>query len=168
MLSIWAGWLLDPDKPVLLVLDSDSKLEEVVTLFLLTGYTSFSGYLAGGMTAWNKAGKELSRVAQITVHEMAERSPELQIVDVRAPGEWEKGHVPGARHVFLPELRRKCGSLDKDRPVAVYCDSGYRASIGTSILKQEGFRDVSNVPGSWQAWKRAGLPIEGRVKPEDD
>ena len=48
-------------------------------------------------------------------------------------------------------------------PVAVYCDSGYRASIGTSILKQEGFRCVRNVPGSWQAWKKAKFPIEGGV-----
>ena len=53
--------------------------------------------------------------------------------------------------------------LDKEMPVAVYCDSGYRASIGTSILKQEGFRCVCNVPGSWQAWKKAGFPIEGNA-----
>ena len=49
-------------------------------------------------------------------------------------------------------------------PIAAYCDSGYRASIATSILKQEGFTDVSNVPGSWQAWKKAGLPIDGKIE----
>jgi hydroxyacylglutathione hydrolase len=85
----------------------------------------------------------------------------LQIVDVRSPGEWKKGHVPGARHIFLPELRKRIGELDPKRPTAVYCGSGYRASLATSILKPEGFGDLWNVPGSWEAWKKAKLPVEG-------
>ena len=59
MLSIWAGWLLDSDKPILLVLESDEKLDEIVRLFLRTGYTKFAGYLVGGMRAWNNAGLPL-------------------------------------------------------------------------------------------------------------
>jgi len=47
MLSIWAGWLLDPAKPILLVLESAEKLNEIVRLFLRTGYTKFAGYLVG-------------------------------------------------------------------------------------------------------------------------
>ncbi len=161
MLSIWAGWLLDPEEPILLVLDSDSKVDEVVKLFIRTGYTKFAGYLVGGMTAWDNAGFPLEEAGQMTVHEIKERGSDLQVVDVRAPGEWENGHVPGAVPMFLPELREKAARLKKTKPVAVYCDSGYRASIGTSILKQEGFRCVCNVPGSWQAWKKAKFPIEG-------
>jgi hydroxyacylglutathione hydrolase len=161
MLSIWAGWLLDPGEPILLVLDSDSQVDEVVQLFIRTGYTRFAGYLVGGMTAWDNAGFPLEEVGQMTVHEIKQAGADLQVVDVRAPGEWEKGHVPGAVHMFLPELREKAARLKKTKPVAVYCDSGYRASIGTSILKQEGFRCVCNIPGSWQAWKKAKLPIEG-------
>ncbi|MEY3897356.1 MAG: hypothetical protein RLZZ214_2877 [Verrucomicrobiota bacterium] len=160
MLSIWAGWLLDPDMPILLVLDGDDKVDEIVTLFLRTGFTNFAGYLVGGMTAWDNAGYPLESVGQVTVHEIKEPATPLQIVDVRAPGEWKEGHVPGATHLFLPELREKSAGLDKQQPVAVYCDSGYRASIATSILKQEGFTRVSNVPGSWQAWKNAKFPIQ--------
>jgi hydroxyacylglutathione hydrolase len=161
MLSIWAGWLLEPDEPILLVLNSDDEVEEVVKLFLRTGYTNFAGYLAGGMTAWNNHGLPLAEVAQMTVHELQARGAEMQIVDVRAPSEWEGGHVPGARHLFLPELREKATELDAAKPTAVYCDSGYRASIGASILKQIGFKKVINVPGSWQAWQKAELPVEG-------
>ncbi len=160
MLSIWAGWLLDPDKPILLVMDSDDKVEEIVTLFLRTGFTKFAGYLVGGMTAWDNAGFPLEAVGQVTVHEIKEPVTPLQVVDVRAPGEWKEGHVPGATHIFLPELREKSAGLDKQQPVAVYCDSGYRASIASSILKQEGFTRVCNVPGSWQAWKNAKFPIQ--------
>ena len=159
MLSIWAGWLLDPKESILLVLDSDSKVDEVVKLFIRTGYTKFAGYLVGGMTAWDNAGFPLEEVGQMTVHEIKDAQSRLQIVDVRAPSEWKNGHVPGAVHMFLPELREKAAKLQRDKPVAVYCDSGYRASIATSILKQEGFDCVCNVPGSWQAWKKAKFPI---------
>jgi hydroxyacylglutathione hydrolase len=164
MLSIWAGWLLDPDEPILLVLDSDSKVDEVVKLFIRTGYTKFAGYLVGGMTAWDNAGFPLEEVGQMTVHEIKDAGDRLQIVDVRAPAEWEQGHIPGAVHCFLPELREKAGALDRSRAIAAYCDSGYRASIATSILKQAGFGCVCNVPGSWQAWKKAKYPIEGGHK----
>jgi hydroxyacylglutathione hydrolase len=51
--------------------------------------------------------------------------------------------------------------IDRDKPTAVYCGSGYRASAAASILKRKGFKDLWNVPGSWEAWKKAKLPIEG-------
>ena len=161
MLSIWAGWLLEPDEPILLVLDSDSEIDEVVKLFLRTGYTKFAGYLAGGMKAWDNAGFELEEVGQMTVHDVKDAGSRLQILDVRSPGEWKDGHIPGAQHTFLPDLRKKVAELDREKPTAVYCDSGYRASIGTSILKQEDFKCVCNIPGSWQAWMKAKFPIEG-------
>ena len=167
MLSIWAGWLLDPAKPILLVLESDDKLNEIVRLFLRTGYTKFAGYLVGGMKAWDNAGLPLDEVGQMTVHEIKRAGKKLQLLDVRAPDEWKGGHIPNARHIFLGELREHLGELDKTKPTAVYCDSGYRASIATSILKQEGFGCVCNVPGSWQAWKKAGFPVEKEIKKKD-
>lgn len=158
-LSIWAGWMLDPEDSILLVSESDGQVEELVRLFLRTGYTKFAGYLVGGMTAWDNASLPLVGVKQITVHELKERRDELQIVDVRSPEEWEEGHIPSATHIFLPELEERREELKKDRPVAVYCNSGYRASLGSSILRQYGFH-VHNVPGSWQAWKNAKYPVE--------
>jgi hydroxyacylglutathione hydrolase len=47
--------------------------------------------------------------------------------------------------------------------LVAYCDSGYRASLAASILKREGFENVFNVPGSWQACKHAGYPVEGKI-----
>src|SRR5256884_2121912 len=161
ILSIWAGWMLDPDTPILLVLESDDDLEKIVRLFVRTGYTKFAGYLVGGMKAWDAAGYPLERIGQMTVHELNERKTSLQIIDVRSPGEWKKGHVPGAKHIFVPELAKRTAELDRSKPTAVYCGSGYRASIATSILKPQGFTDLWNVPGSWEAWKKAKLRVEG-------
>src|SRR5205814_10512256 len=84
ILSIWAGWMLDPNEPILLVLESESDLEEIVRLFIRTGYSKFAGYLVGGMKAWDAAGFPLDKVGQMTVHELNERGSSLQIVDVRS------------------------------------------------------------------------------------
>ena len=160
MLSLWAGWLLEPDQPVLLVAD-ESKLDEVLALFTRTGYNHFAGYLVGGMGAWDNAGFPIDHVGEMTVSDVKAAGSKLQIVDVRSPGEWKQGHIPGAVHAFLPKLREQIGKLqlDANQPTAVYCATGYRASIGASILKQLGFRTVSNIPGSWTAWQKMGYPV---------
>lgn len=161
-LSIWAGWLLDPEKPILLVLPKDSDLLEVERQLIRVGYSKFAGYLVGGIESWVNAGFPLKRLTQMTVLEVNEALPpkDLQVVDVRSPSEWQSGHVPGAKYIFLPELEESVRKLDKKKPIAVYCDSGYRASVGASLLARQGFTDVRNVPGSWKAWKAAELPVE--------
>lgn len=64
------------------------------------------------------------------------------------------------RHIFLGELRDRLDELDRSRPHATYCASGFRASMAASILAANGFEDVRNVPGSWKAWKSAGYEVE--------
>lgn len=166
MLSIWAGSLLDPEKQILLVLENDDDLEEIVRLFIRTGFTKFAGYLVGGMKAWDNAGYEFAQVPQMSVHELNERGHDLQILDVRSNREWKNGHVPGARHIFLGELWKRTGELDRAKPTAIYCASGYRASIAASILKANGFDRISNVPGSWHAWREAGYPVDTNASAE--
>jgi hydroxyacylglutathione hydrolase len=158
-LSIWAGWMLDPKDPLLLVVEGEGDLDKVGRYLLRTGYTNFAGYLVGGMKAWDNAAMKIVELNQITVHELKKNASDYQIVDVRSPDEWEKGRVPNAQHIFLPEIEKRSTELKKTKPVAVYCDSGYRASLAASILQAKGF-DVQNVPGSWQAWVNAKYPIE--------
>src|SRR5216110_3352528 len=99
VLSIWAGWMLASNEPILLVLENDDDLEKVVRLFIRTGYSKFAGYLIGGMKAWQAAGFEQAEVRQMSVHELNKRARDLQIVDVRSPREWKNGRVSGARHI---------------------------------------------------------------------
>src|SRR5438094_2244829 len=121
ILSIWAGWMLDSEKPILLVMESDDDLERIVRLFVRTGFTKFAGYLIGGMKAWDAAGFPLERIGQMSVHELNERKTQLQIVDVRSPGEWKRGHVPGAKQIFVPELAKRIAGLGWHRPTAACC-----------------------------------------------
>src|SRR5947207_13968806 len=61
ILSTWAGWLLDPEKPILLLLEEDNDRDKSVRSFVRTGFRSFAGYLIGAMTAWHEAGGPLER-----------------------------------------------------------------------------------------------------------
>jgi hydroxyacylglutathione hydrolase len=160
-LSIWAGWMLEPDRPLLLAVDSDGNLNDVVGHLARTGFERHAGYLAGGLSAWQGAGLPLQSLPQmhVTEAERDARQGRLMLLDVRSPQEWKKGHAPGARHVFLPELPATMAQLPTCKRIAVYCDSGYRASIAASLLQAQGF-DVANIPGSWQAWTACELPVQ--------
>ncbi|HLS68606.1 MAG TPA: rhodanese-like domain-containing protein [Kiloniellales bacterium] len=157
-LSVWAGWLLDPERPIHLVLEDDGQLGKVLPLLWRTGFTRFGGYLAGGMGAWREAGFRLRHIPQLSVHEL--RESEALPLDVRKEEEWQKGHVPGATHIFLGELRDRLVELDRTQEIATYCASGFRASMAASLLAAHGFDKVRNVPGSWKAWTAAGFDTE--------
>lgn len=158
-LSVWAGWLLDLERPIHLVTGADSEVDEVLRLLWRTSFTDFGGYLAGGIGAWREAGKPLAQIPQISVHDLREAEG-ITPLDVRKPDEWDAGHIPGATHAFLGELRDKMDELDKSKPYATYCASGFRASIASSLLARAGFTDIRNVPGSWKAWTAADYPTE--------
>src|SRR5262245_42853072 len=156
-LSLWAGWMLDPAKPLALVLPRDGDLPEVLRQFLRVGLTTFAGCLKGGMEAWVTAGLPVQGLAQVPVQEPNKLPPprDLQLLDVRSPREWDGGHLPGARYLFLGELPEKLRDLTPDKPVVVYCASGYRSSLAASLLQASGFSNVRNVPGSYAAWTAA-------------
>ena len=81
------------------------------------------------------------------------------VLDVRTGSEWSAGHIDGAHHIHGGLLEERFEEVPKDRPVAVICGSGYRASIAASFLKSRGYRDVANVLGGMSGWKAAGLPV---------
>ena len=83
----------------------------------------------------------------------------LQVVDVRNPGETARGVDPGRARSCCPQLTRRMGELDPARPTVVYCASGYRSSIGASVLAAAGFDDVSDLLGGFGAWDDGTRPV---------
>jgi hydroxyacylglutathione hydrolase len=77
------------------------------------------------------------------------------VLDVRAPSEWDAGHIEGARNVPLGSLADAMASMHKDDPITVMCGSGYRSSIACSLLQRSGFHHVRNLAGGWTAWHTA-------------
>ncbi|WP_425400155.1 MBL fold metallo-hydrolase [Aeoliella sp.] len=162
-LSVWAGDMLSYDKPILVVVEDETQLDWILWHFAYVGHTRFVGYLAGGMKAWNNKGLPLETVQQISVRRLAEELDRLQLLDVRSAGEYDNGRIDGAKHKYVAEMRDGIDGdlgLDPNRPIAVYCGSGYRASIAASLLKRDGFGEVYNVPGSMKAWKATGLEVK--------
>jgi len=159
-ISMWGGWLLDPSRPIAIITPAQGKPVEVVRWLVRVGLEKFAGTLQGGMDAWTKQAGEFTTIAQMPVQQLQKRlnDKNLQIVDVRQPTEWDHGHLPNARYMFLPEIPKRMKELDRSKPVVTYCGTGYRASIAASLLKRGGY-DVSSVPGSFDAWLAAGYDV---------
>lgn len=89
---------------------------------------------------------------------------EYSLVDVRQPGEYEAGHLPGARLIPLGELPGRWAELDREKTTIVYCAAGVRSLAGAAILERAGFRKVFSMTGGIQAWRGAvasGFPQSG-------
>jgi rhodanese-related sulfurtransferase len=82
----------------------------------------------------------------------------IQVVDVREPYEREAGHVPGSRHVELPELTAAAPSIDHERPVVFVCRVGERSAMAAWAFARAGF-DAHNLHGGMVAWAASGLPL---------
>lgn len=161
---IWAGWMLKPEQRILLVTQESDDVEEVERHLLRIGIENLGGFLHQGMRGWLEAGLSFLPLEQMSVQELhaavSGGEPNLQVLDVRRDDEWEEGIIPTARHIFVPDVSDQAGALAPDKPVAVYCGSGYRANIAASVLQGKGFSDVKSVPGSMKAWQAAGFPTE--------
>src|SRR5258708_39294377 len=82
------------------------------------------------------------------------------IVDVREDWEWNKGHVPGARHVVLNSvLANPAAAKVRDKTIFV-CMTGERSSVAAEMAGALGIKDVGNFRRGTKAWKDAGLPLE--------
>jgi NADPH-dependent 2,4-dienoyl-CoA reductase/sulfur reductase-like enzyme/rhodanese-related sulfurtransferase len=93
--------------------------------------------------------------------ELASAAPPL-VVDVRTLGEWEKGHLVGAVHHQVDDVRLDHAALPKGRRLLVHCRSGFRAHLAVRTLRQAGFADVANVTGGWVSISaEGGFQVEG-------
>ena len=77
---------------------------------------------------------------------------DLQLVDVRNPGEVADGSITGAIPIPVGQLPMRVSELDPDRPTVVYCAGGYRSSVAASVLRRCGFADVSDLIGGYNAY----------------
>ena len=95
-------------------------------------------------------------------------TPTAQLVDVRTTGEYGGGHLPKAQNIDYKsaDFTTKIQTLDKSKPVFLYCLSGGRSGEAMTILKQNGFSEVYNMGGGYLKWTSKMKPVEG-VKPTD-
>jgi hydroxyacylglutathione hydrolase len=158
--ATWCGTLLDPQRPVVLVADPGRELEAATRLGRI-GFDTVAGFLAGGMQQLDNAPALIERTERITAGTAAEQlaapDPPL-LIDVRTSREWSQGHIDGALSIPLPQLAERLAELPVDRQLIVYCASGYRSGIATSLLQRAALSHVVNLVGGLGAWISAQLP----------
>lgn len=127
----------------------------------------FGGAMATGvMLLWPlvmrpfRAGREVGVVDAV---QLINRKDAL-VIDVRDTGEYEAGHIAGARHVPEKQLTERLKEFEKfkDRALIVVCRSGMRSGAAVQVLRGNGFNEAVNLSGGISAWQQAGMPLEKR------
>jgi molybdopterin/thiamine biosynthesis adenylyltransferase/rhodanese-related sulfurtransferase len=96
------------------------------------------------------------QVVEISPSQLAarlENSRDVDLIDVREPGEWRLGHIPGARLVPLGQIPDEIPRLDPARETIVYCKVGGRSRHAARQLVDAGIKNVSNLSGGILAWR---------------
>lgn len=85
---------------------------------------------------------------------------DYELVDVREDWEWDRGHIPGARHVVLASIiANPRENQFRDRTV-FQCAVGERSAVASEMAVALGVKDVVNFRGGFKAWQEAGNPVE--------
>jgi hydroxyacylglutathione hydrolase len=162
----WAGWLLPYDDDLYVIVDDDDdvRVAELVRQLALIGLDRVAGIFGGdAITAAEARGEAVGAIPQLSVTALAAHlaAGDVHLVDVRNAAEWREGHIPSARHVPLGYLTAQLADVPSDRPVVVQCRSGSRSAVAASLLRKLGRREVMNLMGGIDAWRKAGLPLVG-------
>ena len=151
----FAGGVIQPGAPIVLVADDGLALEAKNRLARI-GFDSVVGHLADPIRAFSEHPAEVERSSRVDTAQLAEAMrdlEDLQLVDIRQPGETAGGIIDGAVTIPLTQLNEKLAGLDASRPTIVYCAGGFRSSIAASKMRAAGFSDVSDLLGGYGAWE---------------
>ncbi|HEX7595761.1 MAG TPA: rhodanese-like domain-containing protein [Gemmatimonadaceae bacterium] len=165
----WSGALVpeDSDFWIITEADSDDAVKRIVDDLSKVGLTRVAGVFRNDVfRAWKLGHGELETVAQTDPQSLHKRSRDgVQVIDVRSPEEWRRGHLPGAIHIPLALLPDRIAELDAAAPIVMQCQGGGRSSIATSLLQSRGLTNVSNLEGGYDAWVAQGFETESDRTP---
>jgi len=166
----YAGWVgtVVPQGTELIVIAEPGSEHEAMTRLARIGYDTASGYVEGGAQALAARADLLIGHRRLECAELARElaGPDAPLVlDVRAPGEWERGHIEGCLNLPLDVLEAGLASVPRDRPIVVACQGGYRSSIAASLMERRGVPVAGDLIGGFSAWAAAGRPVAVPVAP---
>jgi len=125
---------------------------------------SFSTFALADMTGMDFVKEAKKTIKEISV-EQAKKDIDAGkaiVLDVRTEKEYKMGHIPGA--IFLQrgvlELKIDKKIPDKNAYIIIYCKSGARSALATQTLQKMGYKNVVSLAGGWEAWVKAGFPVE--------
>lgn len=151
----FAGSVVPTDADIVLFTEPGQELEAKTRLARI-GFDRVIGYLDSPFETMFAHQDDVQQASRLTARAFDQRTAELadlQVVDVRNPGEVAAGAIPDAIAIPVGQLPARVGELDPARPTVVYCAGGYRSSVAASLLRRDGFTDVSDILGGFGAWE---------------
>jgi hydroxyacylglutathione hydrolase len=159
----WLGWVVDPERDLVLILQRPEDWDEAIRQALRIGAEGrILGHLRGGFGTWAEGGGALESTGRLNVDELADRidrtAPDDRplVIDVRQANEYEAGHIPGSVHITAGSLPDRLDELPRDHPIVTVCAAGLRAGVAASVLRSAGFEDVGWVAQGVPAWRAQG------------
>jgi hydroxyacylglutathione hydrolase len=167
--ATWAGTVLNPDRPVVIIADPGREHEAATRLGRI-GLDLVGGYLDDGMLSLERRPELTATTGRLSARLAAERlasdDPPI-LVDVRDSREHHAKRIAGSLNIPLNHLVEGVQKLPDGRPLLLHCAGGYRSSIAASLLQQRRTGDVSEIAGGLAAWESAGLPLESGLEPSE-
>lgn len=163
----WVGALIiDLAQPIVLVAPPGREAEAVMRLSRI-GYDNCLGFLEGGLDLWEQQGYATTYLPSMTAAALAEKlkTTALNMLDVRKTSEYSMGHVEQASSHPLDDIATWQKNLPKEKTYVVYCAGGYRSMIAASLLRRQGFSQITNVEGGFESIQKTGTPIRVDITP---
>ncbi len=139
------------------------KKKTLIAVLLLMSLLMLALAACGGGSQKTEQQVDLTSLpVDLTVQQVADIKdhPDVVLIDVREPWEYNEGHIPGVKLIPLGQLTNKLDEIPKDKFVVMTCRSGNRSNQATQFLRSQGFDNVHNMLGGILAWQKAGLPVE--------
>ena len=157
----YAGDVIRPGQQVVLLSEPGRGTEAKVRLARI-GFDDVIGEVPDIEAALAAQPEHATTAPRLPVGEVGTwlQEEDVQVLDVRNPGEAALGSVPGSVLIPLPQLLNHLDDLDRQRPVVVYCAGGYRSSVAASTLRAHGYGTVADMIGGYPAWANGGEPVE--------
>lgn len=120
----------------------------------------FASLLTLSLVACAPAQQQRSDLVEAAqVQGLIQDQPNLAVLDVRTPQEFDQGHLKNAENLdFYQNFAAKIGGLDKQKQYLVYCAVGGRSAKAAEQMRAQGLK-VYDLKGGFQAWQAAGLPV---------
>jgi len=160
LFTTWAGWILEPDQPFVLIA-SETVVSDLVTALYRIGLDQVAGYFTD-VHFWAQVGNELVQLSQMNALELADAMAEKTAiaVDIRELYELSDGYIPGAISATAGNLILGAMRPDIDRALVLYCSMGDRSTIVASYLIQQGLDNVMCLREGISGWVAAGYELE--------
>jgi hydroxyacylglutathione hydrolase len=150
--EMWAGWLLDPEKDYVLIAQNAEHAEALRRRLWMVGVDRVQGFIGSfeGLVLESQAAVPVEQIGNLQA---------AYVLDVRAKSEYEMGHLPNAHQLHAGRLMTHLAELPRVQPLVVHCQGGARSAAAASLLRAEGFTNVTELAGGYEAWARQAAPV---------